>query len=163
MRLENKTAIVTGAAHGIGQAIAELFAEEGAQVFIADIDAEAGESMADLIRRQGGQAVFIRCDVSKPAQIKRVVKIASTERRRIDVLCNNAAYIAEKWHSSLNAPEEEWKKSFQISLLGAQHFTKAVLPLMVKQRSGSIINISSVQGLVAGRNSAAYTARSEER
>jgi 3-oxoacyl-[acyl-carrier protein] reductase len=158
MRLKNKTALITGGAHGIGQAIANVFAEEGARVFIADIDAMAGESIAKLIRRQGRHAVFIRCDVSNLAQVKRAVRIASSERRRIDVLCNNAAYIAEKWHSSLEAPENEWEKSFRVSLLGAQHFTKAVLPLMIKQEDGSIINISSVQGLVAGRASAAYTA-----
>jgi NAD(P)-dependent dehydrogenase (short-subunit alcohol dehydrogenase family) len=155
-RLKDKIAIVTGGAHGIGQAIATMFAAEGAQVLIADLDAKSGKQTAANIRAQGGQAVFVRCDVSKAAQAKRVVKQA-IKQGSIDILCNNAAYIAKQWHAAGNAPVEEWEKCFQVSLMGTQNFTQAVLPFMVKARQGSIINISSVQGMVAGRNSAAYT------
>jgi len=155
-RLEDKTAIVTGGAHGIGEAIARLFAEEGARVFIADLDAGAGEKVAAAIRREGREAAFVRCDVSRPAQVRRVVAAAAA-RGPVDVLCNNAAYLAKAWTSAAEATVEEWQKCFRVSLLGAQHFVQAVLPLMRRQRAGSIINVSSVQGLVAGRNSAAYT------
>jgi len=157
MRLKNKTAIVTGAANGIGLAIAQLFAEEGANVFIADVDEAAGGQGAESIRKAGGKAEFVRCDVSSSEQVMQVVKRAGENNSHIDILCNNAAYISKQWHNSGEAPDEEWEKSFRVSLMGTQYFARAVLPSMIKQNSGSIINISSVQGMVAGRNSAAYT------
>jgi len=157
MRLTTKTAIVTGAAHGIGRSIAEVFAAEGAEVWIADLDAMGGEAAAASIRQAGGRARFIQCDVSQSEEVKRVVREAASGPGRIEILCNNAAYISSQWHNAAEAPDEEWEKCFRISLMGAQHFTREVLPLMMKQKSGSIINVSSVQGLVGGRNSAAYT------
>jgi NAD(P)-dependent dehydrogenase (short-subunit alcohol dehydrogenase family) len=157
MRLQNKTAIVTGAAHGIGRAIAELFAEEGARVFLADIDSKAGQAAAAGIRERGGDAAFIRCDVGSAVQVASALKRVSKTGGQIDILCNNAAFLAKRWHSAGEATDNEWEKCVRVSLMGAQYFTRAVLPSMVRQRSGSIINISSIQGLVGGRNSAAYT------
>ncbi len=155
-RLQGKVAIVTGGAQGIGRAIAEVFAEEGATVFIADIEAKAGRQTAESICKRGGSAAFVSCDVSSAKQVQRVVKRASKETGRIDVLCNNVAFLGQ-WHGAGDATEAEWEKCFRVSLMGAQHFTKAVLPFMTRQRCGSIINISSVQGLVGARTSAAYT------
>src|SRR5437899_746379 len=123
MRLENKIAVVTGGAHGIGKAVAEIFAAEGAQVFIADLDRKAGEKVAADIRRKGGEATFIYCDVSSPSNAKRTIKKAAGKVGRIDVLCNNAAYITNKWHSAGEATDKEWEKSFRVSLLGTQYFT----------------------------------------
>jgi len=156
MRLENKIALVTGGAHGIGRAIAERFAEEGARVFIADLDRRAGEAVAVGIQRNGGEAVFIQCDVSSRTQGVRAVKRATSKAGRIDILCNNAAYITSHWHKAGEATDEEWEKCFRVSLLGTQHFTRETLRHMVKQRSGSIINMSSMVGLVGGRSTAAY-------
>jgi NAD(P)-dependent dehydrogenase (short-subunit alcohol dehydrogenase family) len=157
LRLADKTAIVTGGAHGIGRAIAERFAEEGARVFIVDIDKRAGTSAGASIRKHGGDAQFVACDVSKAAQVERVVKLAGARAGGVDILCNNAAYLAPQWHDAAKATETEWVRCFRISLLGTQNFTRAVLPRMVERGGGSIINISSVQGLVAGRSSVAYT------
>jgi len=157
MRLKGKTAIVTGAAHGIGRAIAEIFAEEGGEVFIADVDEFAGQAVAKEICQKSGSAEFISCDVSVRAQVAATTARAAKKTGRIDILCNNAAYIAKQWQASADASDEEWEKSFRISLLGAQYCTQEVLPLMIKHGAGSIINISSLQGLVGGRNSAAYT------
>jgi NAD(P)-dependent dehydrogenase (short-subunit alcohol dehydrogenase family) len=157
MRLKNKTAIVTGGAHGIGRAIAELFAAEGAAVFIADLDKVAGEAVAVGICKTGGKPSFIHCDVSSPEQVARATKAATDATGRIDVLCNNAAYLPTQWHNSGEASDEEWENCFRVSLMGTQYFTKEVLPFMIRAKAGSIINLSSVQGVVAGRNSAAYT------
>jgi len=157
VRLKSKTAIVTGGANGIGRAIAELFAAEGAVVFIADLDKVAGEETAAGICKAGGDARFFECDVSSAENVSRAVKAAADETGQIDVICNNAAYISDKWHNAVEASDEEWEKSFRVSLMGTQYFTREVLPLMIRAKGGSIINISSVQGLVAGRNSVAYT------
>src|SRR5437763_16031398 len=105
-RLKDKISIVTGAAHGIGKAIAECFAEEGAWVLVVDIDEHYGEDTAEQIREKGGQAVFALCDVGDPQSVFRTVEQAGVETGRIDILCNNAAYIA-RWHDILEAPDEE--------------------------------------------------------
>jgi NAD(P)-dependent dehydrogenase (short-subunit alcohol dehydrogenase family) len=157
MRLFGKIAIVTGAAHGIGKAIAERFAQEGASVLLADIDDEAGEDTAAAIRAAGGQAFFQRVDVSDASQVMAAAKHASAlGGGRIDIMCNNAAYLSQ-WHDVVTAPHEEWERCYQVGLLGAVHFTREVVPLMVPKRSGAIVNIASVQGLVGAQNSAAYT------
>jgi NAD(P)-dependent dehydrogenase (short-subunit alcohol dehydrogenase family) len=155
-RLENKIAIVTGAASGIGQAICEVFAEEGAWVLVTDIDAEGAEKTACEIRQRGGQAESCRVDIGSAEQIQSAVKMVSDKFGRIDVLCNNAAYIG-KWHDVLNATDEEWSGCLQATILGTQRFTKAVLPWMIPQQRGSIIITSSIQGMVACPNSVSYT------
>src|SRR5947209_6659145 len=104
MRLTDKIAIVTGAAHGIGRAIAELYAEEGAWVLVADLDDAAGEATAAGIRDRGGRAAFRHVDVSNEAHVAAAVKqAAEVGSGRIDVLCNNAAYLAQ-WHDVVAAP-----------------------------------------------------------
>jgi len=157
MRLSGKISIVTGAAHGIGKAIAELFAEEGAWVLVADFDDAAGEATADAIRSSGGQALFQHVDVGEEKQVAAAVRhVAEMNGGRIDVLCNNASYLAP-WHDVVAAPREEWEKCFQTALMGSAHFMREVMPLMIARRSGSVINIASVQGIVGARGSAAYT------
>jgi NAD(P)-dependent dehydrogenase (short-subunit alcohol dehydrogenase family) len=157
MRLEGKIAIVTGAAHGIGKAIAELFAEEGAWVLVADLDDVASEATAAGIRARGGRAVFRHVDVADETQVAAAVRqAADAGGGRVDVLCNNASYLGE-WHDVIAAPREEWDKCLQTGLMGTAHFTREILPLMVPRRSGAIVNIASIQGIVGARTSAAYT------
>jgi NAD(P)-dependent dehydrogenase (short-subunit alcohol dehydrogenase family) len=155
-RLANKVAIVTGAAHGIGQAIAELFTEEGAWVLVADLDQEAGETVVAGIRAARGMAEFVKTDVTSTADVERAVKVAAEQTGRIDVLVNNAAHLGD-WLDVQQATPEQWDRSFSVTLMGAAHFTRATLPWMTPHKSGSIINIASMQGLVAGRSSAVYT------
>jgi len=156
IELNKKIAIVTGGAHGIGRAISETFAQAGASVFIADIDAEAGRAVASSICERGGNATFCRADVSTEADAAEVTRQASEKHGRVDILCNNAAFLGE-FHALADASIEEWERCFSISLMGTRHFTREVLRRMVAQKQGSIINIASVQALVGARNSVAYT------
>jgi len=155
-RLANKVAIVTGAAHGIGRAIAETCAKEGAWVLVADLDREAGEAVASKICGVGGQAQFIQTDVTSSEDVERAVTMAAEQTGRIDVLVNNAAHLGD-WLDALAATPEQWDHSYSITLMGAVHFTRAALPWMIPHKRGSIVNIASMQGLVAGRSSAVYT------
>jgi NAD(P)-dependent dehydrogenase (short-subunit alcohol dehydrogenase family) len=155
-RVKDKVAIVTGAAQGIGRAICEVLAEEGAWVLVTDVNGDLAEATAASIRQQGGRAEAFRVDIGSPSDIQAASKIATDKFGRIDVLCNNAAYIGE-WHDVSNATELEWQGCLQTTLLGTQNFTKAVLPWMVPQKQGSIIMTSSIQGLVACPNSVSYS------
>jgi NAD(P)-dependent dehydrogenase (short-subunit alcohol dehydrogenase family) len=157
MKLKDKIAIVTGAGNGIGRAIAERFADEGAAVLVVDIDEQAGEETAAVIRKRGYPASFTRVDVSQRDQVQRAVKMVGEKSNRIDVLVNNAAYIKFPWHDAATASDEEWNGNFRVSMMGTQYFTQETLKFMVPNRSGSIINISSVQGMAGARESAAYT------
>jgi NAD(P)-dependent dehydrogenase (short-subunit alcohol dehydrogenase family) len=155
-RLNNKVAIVTGAAHGIGRAVAQVFAEETARVWLVDIDEQAGEAAAAAIRDAGGDASFCRGDVSSPDDVSHAVDLAAKDAGRIDVLCNNAAHLGE-FHAILESTPEEWNRSIQVSVFGTHHFTKAVLPFMIARNQGSIVNVVSIQAMVGCPTSVAYT------
>jgi NAD(P)-dependent dehydrogenase (short-subunit alcohol dehydrogenase family) len=155
-RLKNKIAVVSGAASGIGRGMCEVFAEEAAWVLVTDVNGPAAEEVAADIRGQGGQAESRRVDISDPKEIKRAVESVVDRFGRVDILCNNAAYIGT-WHDVLEATEEEWDGCLNTTLRGTQNFTRAVLPSMMRQNRGSIIITSSIQGLVACPKSASYS------
>ena len=157
MNLDDKVVIVTGAANGIGRAIAEACSEAGAAVLICDIDEQAGEDLAADIRKVGRAASFAKTDVADESDVARAVRMASAKNGRIDVLINNAAWLTQ-WHDIENAPRDEWDRSYQVSLMGAANFIRLTLPHMTPHKAGSIVNISSVQGMVGARTSPAYTA-----
>jgi 3-oxoacyl-[acyl-carrier protein] reductase len=127
MLLEDKVALVTGAAAGIGEAIARLFAQEGAHVFAVDKDAGAG---------------IIQADVRSPAQMRRAAGQALERHGRIDILVNNAGIYPRQDFVSMT--EQEWDEVHDVNLKGVFHCTQAVLPQMMAQRAGKIVNISSV-------------------
>ncbi len=157
-RIKNKVAIVTGGANGIGRSICELFAEEGAWVLIADIEEAGGKDLVAEIRARGGEAEFCRTDVSSPADVKRATAMAAAHNGRIDILCNNAAYLSPDFHAALESTDEEWRRCIDVALLGTHSFTKATLPCMIAQHQGSIVNVASIQGMEGMMTSAAYTA-----
>lgn len=155
-RLAGKGAIVTGAAHGIGRAIAACFAAHGAHVTLADVDVAAGEAVAVDITRAGGRAQFCRTDVSSPEEVTRMVAAAVAAAGRLDVLCNNAAHLGE-FHAVLESTTDEWDKCIQVALLGTHHCSRAALPHMLAVGGGSIVNIVSIQAMVGCPTSVAYT------
>lgn len=156
-RLKDKIAIVTGGANGIGRAISELFAGEGAWVLVVDIEREAGEATVRGIREAGGQAEFRRADVSVREEAAAAVELAAARAGRIDVLCNNAAYLG-RFHGVLEATEEEWQRCIRTALMGTQYFTQAALPYMLARKQGSVVNVVSIQAMVGCPASVAYTA-----
>lgn len=156
-RLSGKAAIVTGAANGIGKATAEMFADEDASVLLVDLEQDAGEATVHEIRSRGKTADFFCADVSSPEQVRLAVEKAAIWNGGVDVLCNNASYMGP-FHAVLESTELEWRRCFDVSLMGTHHFTKAVLPYMLTRKNGSIINVVSIQALVGCMTSVSYTA-----
>lgn len=145
LRFDGKVAIVTGAGRGMGRAVAQLLAREGARVVVNDINADSASAVTKDIRQSGGEAVSAPGDVSNSSDVKRVVETALSRFNRIDILVNNAG-IAETTSPLEDIDDEEWAKIIDVNLKGTFLFMKAVLPHMKKQRSGKIINISSSAG-----------------
>jgi len=155
-RLEGKVALVTGGASGIGEATAKLFAGEGASVAIADLQVERGERVANEIRTAGGAAAFVRGDVASDADARRMVAFAVERFAGLDVLVNNAGVESPK--AVLDTSEAEWDHVMAVNAKGVFLCTKYALPEMRKAGGGSIINISSIFGLVGSPAFAAYHA-----
>jgi dihydroanticapsin dehydrogenase len=153
MRLAGKTAIVTGAARGIGAAIAVRFAEEGAQVVLADLLAE-GEETARAIREAGGQAVFCRTDVSKTEDVQALIATAVETYGGLHILCNNAGVNIPG--SILDITEEIWDLTMNVNLKGMFLVSKYGIPELQKAGGGSIVNIGSANSLVAEPLLSAY-------
>jgi 3-oxoacyl-[acyl-carrier protein] reductase len=146
MRLQDKVAIITGAAHGIGKAYARRFAEEGARVVIADVDAAGGEATAKAISDSGGSAWSRPTDVRSFANIQGLIHETVRRFGRIDVLLNNAAiYVTQKlWKGPVEELAlEEWDRVIEVNLKGVFLCCKATIPIMKQQKSGKIINIAS--------------------
>ncbi|PWK16460.1 SDR family NAD(P)-dependent oxidoreductase [Tumebacillus permanentifrigoris] len=153
MRLSGKVAIVTGAARGIGAAIAQRFAEEGAQVVLADLLAEGAET-ARAIRESGGQAVFCRTDVSKSEEVQALISTAVETYGGLHILCNNAAVNIPG--SILDISEEIWDLTMNVNLKGMFLVSKYGIPELKKAGGGSVVNIGSANSLVAEPLLSAY-------
>src|SRR5947209_20215562 len=104
-RLKDKVAMVTGAANGIGRAISERFASEGAWVLLVDIEEDTGKKVVEDIQAKGGKAAFSKGDVSKREDVRHAVDMAAAQSGRIDVLCNNAAYLSPDFHGALDSTD----------------------------------------------------------
>lgn len=156
MRLQNKAAIVTGSGSGIGRAIALAFAKEGAKVVVADLSEEGGKETAEQIHQANGEAVFVKTDVSRAADIDKMAETCLNEFGRIDVLMNNAGIL--KTNALHKISEEDWDKVLTVNLKSVFLACKRIIPEMLKQGKGKIISTASIAGLVAFEDMGHYCA-----
>lgn len=155
--LKNKVAFVSGAGSGIGRAVAEAYAREGAQVVVSDINVEHGEETVKIIKDNGGEAFFIKGDSSSAADNKRIVEETVAKYGRLDISCNNAGMGGPAKPTGEYEPEE-WDRVIALNLSGVFYACRYQLEQMLKNGGGSIVNIASIHGTVAAPNSPAYTA-----
>lgn len=148
MRLAQKAAIITGAASGMGRAAAELFAREGASVVVADVNEGGGAETVKSIRDAGGNAIFVKADVTSENEVKALVEIAIETFGHIDILYNNAGVMLPEDQSVVDNTEMLWDKVLDINLKSVFLCSKYTIPHMIKQGKGSIINIASFVALM---------------
>ncbi|KQL50779.1 short-chain dehydrogenase [Heyndrickxia shackletonii] len=156
MRLENKVAIITGGGTGIGKETALLFAKEGAKIVITDINQESGNQTVKDIQDSGGEALYIRHDVSKEEDWKKVADDTIKTFGKVDILFNNAGIYIIKPVAEIEL--EEWNRLMSINVTGVFLGMKHIMPLMAKQNNGSVINASSIAGLTGAPGHVLYGA-----
>lgn len=154
---EGKVALVTGAGSGIGRATAVAFSREGASVVVCDIDVNGGEDTVRMITDAGGEAYFVRADVSQADQVENLVNETVGKYGRLDYAFNNAGIEGEQAVTA-DCPEDNWDRVIDVNLKGTWLCMKHEIPQMLKQGKGSIVNMSSVAGLIGYRNIPAYVA-----
>jgi NAD(P)-dependent dehydrogenase (short-subunit alcohol dehydrogenase family) len=157
MTLKGKVALVTGAASGIGKAIAECFVREGAAVVLTDLDTKRGNAAREAIRGGGGDAVFVRADVTHPADSEAAVQTAIEKFGRLDCACNNAGVGGEQ-NATADMSIDGWNRVIAINLSGVFYGMKYQIPAMMKSGGGSIVNVASILGQVGFAKASAYVA-----
>jgi NAD(P)-dependent dehydrogenase (short-subunit alcohol dehydrogenase family) len=156
MKLKDKVAMVTGAGSGIGKGIATVFFREGAKVVLADRDEKAGKKTAEEIRRSGGDALFVKCDVSEEEQVKAMIQTTVAKYGRINVLVNNAGIGVYK--SVLDTTSEEWDRCLAVNLKGVFLCSKYAIPHIKAAGGGAIVSIASVHSYQNVGGTAPYAA-----
>jgi NAD(P)-dependent dehydrogenase (short-subunit alcohol dehydrogenase family) len=154
--LQDKVAIITGAASGIGRATALLFAREGAAVVAVDIDEAGGQAVADAIAAEGGQALFVKADVTRAEDCRRVVQRAQDAFHGLHILFNNAGIIRRA--DVVETTEEEWDRVMAVNVKSIFLMCKYAVPVMAAGGGGSIINTGSGWGLKGGPRAVSYCA-----
>jgi len=156
MKLADKVAIITGGNSGIGEATAELFSMEGAQICITGRNEKRCQEVVARIKKTGDQAIFVLADVRFPDECRKAVEATIEAFGRVDILFNNAGV----WfpNNAVDCSEEEWDLTIDVNLKGTFLMSKFVLPLMIKQGSGVIINNGSGWGIVGGNDAVSYCA-----
>ena len=157
-RLEGKVSLITGAASGLGKAASFLFAGEGAVVALADANEVGGQEVCTEIERNGGKAIALAVDVTSSAQVQRMVESCLKELGRIDILLHCAGiargrnqWANARWRPMEELEEDDWDKIIDVNLKGTFLINRSVGIQMIKQRSGSIVNVASMSGVVANR------------
>jgi NAD(P)-dependent dehydrogenase (short-subunit alcohol dehydrogenase family) len=159
MRLEGKTAIITGAGSGIGRETAFLFAREGAMIVVADVADEAGEGTVNQIKQAGSDAVFVHADVSRAKDVKNLVEVAQKNFGKLDIMMNNAGIFPDADGSVVDTAEEIWDQVMNINLKGVFLGCKYAIPALLAAGGGSIINVASFVAIMgAAVPQIAYTA-----
>ena len=156
MRISDKVAIITGAASGIGRATAILFAREGGKVVVADKNEVGGNETVDLIRSDGGQAIFDYVNVTSATDIQGMVKTTINTYGKLNILVNNAGIAIRL--PVVDLSEEDWDRNIDVNLKSIYLSSKYAIPRMIENGGGSIVNIASIYGIVGGRIRAAYAA-----
>lgn len=147
MRLQSKRVLITGGASGIGRAICEVFAKEGANLVIADIDKEGGEHTADLVNGANGQARFVQTDVSIEADVQHLIQAAVAHLGGIDILVNDAAAFV--FGKVEDVSKSDWDRVFGVNVIGPANMVRYALPFLKDSQASSIVNIASVSSFVA--------------
>ena len=155
--LKNKVALVTGASSGIGRAIALVWAREGARVVVSDVNVQAGEETAALVRAAGGDAIFVAADVGKPGDCEALVSRTVAHYGRLDIACNNAG-IGGPQAPTADYPLDGWAQVININLSGVFYGMKYQIAAMLQNGGGAIINMASILGAVGFATAPAYTA-----
>jgi cyclopentanol dehydrogenase len=153
-RLDGKVAIITGAAMGQGEAEAKLFASEGAKVVVTDIAVEEGQAVVEAIKAAGGDAIFIKHDVANEEEWKNVIKTTVDTYGKLNILVNNAGILDLAGLEETS--NELWDRTMDVNLKGPFYGCKYAVPEMRKVGGGSVINISSIYGLIGSGGSTAY-------
>lgn len=148
MRLESKVALITGGGSGIGRACAEMFAREGARVAVSDISLERAQATTQFVTSHGGDAIAISGDVSVGDDAQNMVSATVEKFGKLDVLVNSAGVSARNAMPKGSSPEEVWDKVIDVNLKGTYMVSWHAMPEMAKSGGGSIINLSSIMGLV---------------
>ncbi len=156
MRLVGKVALVTGAAQGIGKAVALLLARNGADIVVSDINLEKAEETAQEVQTLGRKALAVKVDVARLDDVEKMVEAILAQFGRVDILVNNAGIARDKL--ILRMTEEDWDAVLNINLKGTFNCTKAVVRHMSKQKSGKIVNIASVVGEMGNAGQGNYAA-----
>jgi NAD(P)-dependent dehydrogenase (short-subunit alcohol dehydrogenase family) len=157
MDFKGKVALITGAGNGIGRATALGFARDGAKVVVVDRDTAGGEGTVGIIRQQGGEALFVAADVTKTADVQAYVKAALDAYGSIDCFHNNAG-IEGTWQHTAEYDEAMFDQIIAVNVKGVFLGLRHVLPVMLRQKSGAVVNTASVAGLVATPGMPAYVA-----
>ena len=154
MLLENKVALVTGSASGIGRASAELFAKQGAQVIVTDLAEDDGHETVKRINATGGDSIFLKADIGKMSEVEGLVNAATQHYGRIDVLFSNACHYPEG--KAADVPEEDWDRLISVCLKATWMLAKHTLPGMVKRGGGTIVVTGSVHSLFGFTGTRSY-------
>jgi NAD(P)-dependent dehydrogenase (short-subunit alcohol dehydrogenase family) len=155
MRLAGRAAIITGGAAGIGRATAELFAEEGARVVVADLDENSGDETVSVIEGKGGEAIFVATDVSREDDAQRLCEEALRVFGRVDILVNNAATFVLK---GLEASIEDWRRSLDVNVVGTALVSRFAVEAMKRSGGGAIVNLGSISSFIAQPQFVTYSA-----